>query len=133
MPLDGDPFRGPIPKDGKRKVDRMASKRTLSANRTCVICGDPAGEAHHVLPRSAGGDDVPENLVGLDSDCHGDVEARRGTARKELGAYIVRNRPDTLAYVREKLDPGGDAYLKRHYFIKGGPRARQPKAANPAK
>lgn len=124
MTLDDEPFRGPDLKAGKRIKDKGATRKATLAQRTCVICGDPAANAHHVIPKGSPnfGDDIPANLVGLcgsgTTGCHGDVEGRRGKARAELGTYLVRNRPDTIAYVREKLTPGGDAWLKRHYKIK---------------
>lgn len=75
------------------------------------------------------GDDVPANLVPLCGDgtrgCHGDVEARRNGTREKLGDFIVRFRPDTLAYVRGKIVPGADAWLQRHYGIKEEQYARE--------
>lgn len=106
-------------KQPPRKVDKKVTSSRPSG-QSCVLCGDPAQSKHHVLPRSQGGDDVAENLVWLDGSgttgCHGDVEARRGDARKLLGQHIKANRPDTVAYVKAKLgDVAGADYLKRHY------------------
>ena len=37
----------------------------------CALCGDPRHlQIHHVIPRSQGGSDFPENLICLCSSCH---------------------------------------------------------------
>ena len=117
--LDNETFKGGDPKGAPRVKDKGASKRARQQQRSCVLCGDPAAGVHHVVPKGSPnfGDDLPANLVALCTGCHGDVEGRKGTARKELGAYLVRCRPDVIEYARKKLDPGGDAWLQRHYKI----------------
>lgn len=99
-------------------------KDWLAGPRLCPICRErPVEYPHHVVPRGSPnfGDDVAANIVPLCGDgtrgCHGDVEARRNQAREKLGAYLQESRPDTIAYVRKKIEPGGDAWLERHYGI----------------
>lgn len=37
----------------------------------CALCDDPRHlQIHHVIPRSEGGSDFPENLITLCSKCH---------------------------------------------------------------
>lgn len=68
--------------------------------RLVLLCGKPAKSLHHLLPRSLGGDDVADNLVGLCGDgtsgCHGAVEDRE---------------PAALLLLANSLDDGEYAYL----------------------
>lgn len=112
------------PKKTARTVDKKASKRAVLKQRACVICGEPATNAHHVLGRGAPnfGDDVPENLVALcgsgTEGCHGRITVNNITARRELGEHLVLSRPDTVAYVHMKLGPGpGSDWLARRLYI----------------
>ena len=42
----------------------------------CVVCGKPGHEVHHVVYRSHGGRDVPDNLALLCVRCHEDAHAK---------------------------------------------------------
>lgn len=120
----------PDPKPGKRKrkpiriVDRKATKRAWKG-QLCVLCKQPATNPHHVVPKGGPhyGDDVPENLVALcgsgTTGCHGDIEEHRGDARLRLSVYIAKHRPDTLAYLSEKIPYEGTAWLIRNYNATG--------------
>lgn len=81
--------------------------------KNCLICDQWARSMHHLVPRSHGGDDVPENLVPLCGDgtkgCHADVEERRGDARGKIRARLLGCQ---VAYVTERAGAG---YLDRHY------------------
>lgn len=67
----------------------------------CVLCGSTNGlHLHHVLLRSRGGDDVRENIVMLCHYCH--ALYHQGE-RHRLGEYLVAHRPDTCAYLVDKL------------------------------
>jgi hypothetical protein len=39
--------------------------------------------------------------------CHGDVEARDREALESLGIYLLRERPEFVGYLDEKLGPVG--------------------------
>ncbi|MDR7492252.1 MAG: HNH endonuclease signature motif containing protein [Armatimonadota bacterium] len=87
----------------------------LLAQRACAACGQPAGEAHHILRRSAGGDDDPANLLPLCRRCH----RRYHEGDREVGARIGRailGRPAALGYLGRRLreDPGH--WLARRYL-----------------
>ena len=73
----------------------------------CVICGEIDISIHHVLPRGQGGDDVWENLVPLcgsgTTGCHGGVEGGLDSVTHALGRYIVKERPDTVEYLSQRL------------------------------
>lgn len=47
-------------------------------NHTCQRCGATNTElhAHHLLPKSRGGPDIPENLATVCKDCHEDIHGR---------------------------------------------------------
>jgi hypothetical protein len=92
--------------------------------RSCALCGEvwQRLSLHHVIPRSAAGDDVIENLVMLcgsgTTGCHGMVEAGDAEARAQLGVYLYQHRLDTLNYIREKLGLyESNAWLERHLFL----------------
>jgi 5-methylcytosine-specific restriction endonuclease McrA len=99
----------------KRYRRKVASPKQWAAIRAekldeqpCAICGDYSPlTAHHLVPRSAGGDDVPENIVGLCGDgttfCHGAVTRRDSGALQELARSLT---DAEYAYVVGKLGEG---------------------------
>lgn len=129
-------FRGPDPKVKERgpkktarKVDKQATKRAVLRHRSCFCegtlpgCDGVAATGHHVYPRSQGGDDVTENIVGAagsgTTGCHGLLEANNVTARRLLGEHLILERQDVIGYVRGKLGEGpGNDWLSRRLFIR---------------
>lgn len=109
----------------------------------CAACGGPPSNVHHVLQKGSPhfGDDVIENFLLLcgtgTTGCHGAwhgspyiayVKPIEGLPRQErrdqawvagrAGRYIVRERPDTILYVIEKLGLlAAGAFLERDYRI----------------
>lgn len=83
----------------------------------CQVCGVRSSvhgmSLHHVVPRSAGGSDVPENLAVLCGHgtvgCHGDVEARRNGARERLRLNMTDDQ------IRYATTAKSLAWLERHY------------------
>jgi 5-methylcytosine-specific restriction endonuclease McrA len=66
---------------------------------TCVLCENPANDAHHLIPRAMGGRNIPENLISLCRLCH------RKIHRED---YITAEDYDELEYrIAEYL---GDFY-----------------------
>lgn len=140
--MDSEPVSGePDPKPARRKrkqirhVDPQATTRAVLREPRCVLCPNPSATGHHVIPRGGPyyGDDVPENIVAVcgsgTTGCHGEIEARREWALRSLGEYLATRRPDTIAYVREKLARGnapdaGDAWLERHLRVRVGSPSR---------
>ena len=82
-------------------------------NRHCAVCGDPAQSAHHIVRKSQGGDDLPENLIGLcghgTRGCHGKAERRDRHALASIRYALTR---EQVAYVVGKK---GEAWLDRAY------------------
>jgi hypothetical protein len=67
-----------VPRTLRRQLyDPQAMLACVLAERSCRACGQPAGSAHHLVPRGGPhyGDDVAANLVALCGDgtsgCHG--------------------------------------------------------------
>lgn len=57
----------------------------------CELCGSPAeGWPHHIKPRGAGGQDIPENLIQLCSLHH--TEAHNGSLHRKTLVGIVAKR-----------------------------------------
>ena len=114
------------PKPPPRYIDPEVFKVFHSQARTCMTCGYWRASAHHLIPRSAGGDDVLENLLPL---CHADHMALHdgnsyhayGTThtpegvRNRIGAFLTSEAgSDHLGYVKRKLGDGAGAFLERY-------------------
>lgn len=82
----------------------MISERTRTAvkerDRFCRGCGQPAHHIHHIVYRSQGGSDEPENLVWLCNLCHlashggrptGSALGQGGVESWELGLILRTN------------------------------------------
>ena len=104
MPADPQPVSAP--RRPTRLVDRTATLRACLTYRECP-CGLPSATGHHVLAKTAGGDDVLENIVPLcgsgTTGCHGAVENEEAAALARLGLHIASRRPDVCLYLLEKL------------------------------
>ncbi len=66
----------------------------LLYRNTCVLCLEPANHPHHVLPKSAGGEDTLDNIVPLCYSCHRfvhDTGAQNHVERIKEKAETLRN------------------------------------------
>lgn len=132
----------PDPKPAKRVRDSKARERAKLLRPWCEACGLGLGElgaqglgldAHHVLFRGQGGDDVQGNLFNLcgsgTTGCHGLVHAAHRETRELIGRKIVARRPDVVAYLTDKLGKeGANDFLRRVYFAEL-PDEQQPAPA----
>jgi 5-methylcytosine-specific restriction endonuclease McrA len=50
----------------------------------CVICGAVAIDLHHIIYRSQGGTDTPENLAPMCFKCHSDHHTNNKPTTKEI-------------------------------------------------
>jgi 5-methylcytosine-specific restriction endonuclease McrA len=95
------------------RADWRSLWRQVVVGKSCRLCGERAETAHHLVPRSRGGDDVHENLMEVCGDgtrgCHGHIEARTGEARQQVRTSMTGAE---LEYVLRKK---GAAWLQRHY------------------
>jgi len=84
----------------KRPTD--FSREVLERDKLCRLCRCArATEAHHLVRRSQGGDDVLENGIGLCTQCHqayhaGNLKIERRMLRLENIEYIERLRKGHL-------------------------------------
>ena len=72
----------------------------------CAVCGCPIGHHHHIVPRSEGGSDRPENIVGLCLRCHekvhvGEFDLSAIGERKKYAALSVLNQ--AIPFICEEL------------------------------
>jgi len=83
----------------------------------CVLCGrTQLLHLHHVVLRSQGGDDVRANILALCNECHSGYHTHRSDGfGARLAVYVQGYRPDTYAYLVEKLGIGGaEAWFHAH-------------------
>jgi 5-methylcytosine-specific restriction endonuclease McrA len=114
---------------GERRYHRkVASKaqwqRIIAAKQApCRVCRDPASNGsvhasiqfHHLVPRSAGGDDVADNIVPLCSDCHGLVTLRNPLVLQVLREHLTHAE---RVYIASKFGPTG---FSRLFGVAGTP------------
>lgn len=106
----------------KRVKNPKAMKALHVRGVICALCGNP-GSLHHVYPRGQGGDDLPENLVGLcgsgTTGHHGLIENGDVPARLELGAVLLTDRPDVIFYMTGKLgEEEGREWLRQRFYMR---------------
>ena len=120
MPLSGD--AQPHPKEAAVKAGRprryrrkVASPKRWAAlwdekvrGRVCRVCRQGTDfrtmEAHHLVPRGIGGDDVADNLVAVHLDCHYLLTIGDSVALRILGLSLT---DAEYAYIVAKLGEGG--------------------------
>lgn len=123
----------PDPKPTGRVKDRDAFAYARVREDACAACGRPPANAHHILPKDKGGDDVAENLTMLCGTgtwgCHGVMHGnpytdhdgkrwQRAETSAAIGRHLLATRPDSIQYVLTRLgwSPGRE-WLRREYAI----------------
>lgn len=109
------------PKSGGRIKDPQVLATMHITWRECALChATGVLSLHHVSkhPRN----DVEGNLVMLcgsgTTGCHGLIEAHDHDKLRELGAYILKQRPDTIVYLYDQLGPvSAQEWMRRHFLI----------------
>lgn len=97
--------------------------------RTCRDCGEPCsqGEAdvHHLIPRAAGGEDDPANLITLCDGCHA---AHHPNLQGSLARHMIERWGLWLARAldRKRELAGVDESLGAALRLLGVPRFRSP-------
>jgi 5-methylcytosine-specific restriction endonuclease McrA len=87
-PGSGGAVRVMFPKPTKRIKNKKALK--AAEKPYCELCGrtghiDPP---HHIIFKSQGGDDAPENLITLCRDCHNDAHGK-GPSKKTTPKEVL--------------------------------------------
>ncbi len=119
---DPKPERGASQKRARRYRRKVASPKQWAGLRAekldqheCRICRNRmATELHHLVPRSLGGDDVADGLVGLCATCHGSVTDRYAPNLAVLAESLT---DAEHSYVIGKL---GEAGLERLFGVGNG-------------
>jgi hypothetical protein len=118
--LDSQPDPKPLPRIRDAKLLRDLHLEW----KECALCHNTQGlSLHHISKHPR--DDARGNLVMLcgsgTTGCHGKIEAGDHALRRQLGVYLVLERPDVLEYLEERL--GGysprDAWLMHHLLLEG--------------
>lgn len=103
-----------LPKPRARIRDASALCAAKIRHRECCICGRThAIHIHHIVFRSHGGDDVDANLCGLCPTHHDQIHAYDSFSWIALKAYVDFERPDTQAYLQEKLGDRAGSFFER--------------------
>ena len=118
MTLDDETFKGPDLKPAKRVKNPKAMKQVHEQGCFCVLNCGVKGETHHVLFKSAGGDDSYDNLVCVCQRHHNLVHNEDTPTLVLLGEHLLLERPDTIDYIKGKLgEAEGAAWLARRLFV----------------
>lgn len=108
MKMDGDAIYGVDYQNGRMKGFSDVHSYIYSLqNGKCALCGHAIEHDHHIIPRSAGGSDLPENLVGLCNKCHkavhtGNASVDKIGLKKKYGALSVLNQ--AIPYIYKGLE-----------------------------
>lgn len=108
---------GSDPKREPRRRDPALLKLLHFEFDSCVLCGTTHQlHLHHVVFRSQGGDDIRSNLVMFCLECHQGYHTSRSDGYgARLATYIQGYRPDTYAYLVEKLGvSGAEVWFEKH-------------------
>lgn len=106
-----------------RKIKPMMTE--LKGDK-CFYCGRPANEFHHIIPKHMGGDNRPENIVRICSECHCKAHSKRSYIRQADWGRKPIPKPEgfdeiadsylgNLIQYREALELSG---LKKNTFYK---------------
>lgn len=84
-------------RDGKRMASTAWTTDKFEID-ACQFCGSPVAEvdglqAHHIVPLSEGGPDIPSNIMVLCPACHAEAHRRR----EQRKAAAQENMPDEVA------------------------------------
>lgn len=110
MRTDPKPLRRVRVASGSREALEVYAKVHHRGSR-CRLCSSPRVTAHHLVPRSRGGDDVRDNLIPLCHSCHEEFE--HGRQRPLFAAQIrAALEPGEVAYIIKRA---GEGFLERYY------------------
>ena len=97
MQMDNGKCYGIDFQNGRMKSYRNSHEYVYERqNGVCPLCGAPIEHYHHIIPRSQGGSDLPENILGVCMKCHerihkGELITGMKGVMKKYGALSVLN------------------------------------------
>lgn len=97
MQMDSGKCYGTDFQNGRMKGYRDSHEYVCERqNGACPICGTSIEHYHHIIPRSQGGSDLPENILGVCMKCHerihrGELSTDVEGIMKRYGALSVLN------------------------------------------
>ena len=107
MELEDGSIRGVDYQNGRLKGFKNKEEYIHSLqNGRCACCDKPIEHYHHIVPKSKGGSDTPENLLGLCLGCHskvhsGDINLKEAGLKKKYAALSVLNQ--AIPFIAEEL------------------------------
>ena len=104
MKLDDGSVRGIDFQNGRLKnYDSVKDYIYAMQNGRCACCGRPIEHFHHIVPRSKGGSDVPENIVGLCKDCHDKIHKGDKDTRARLDKAGLKKKYNALSVLNQAI------------------------------
>ena len=107
MKLENGEIRGIDYQNGRLKSFKSKEEYIHNLQKgKCACCGKPIEHYHHITPRSKGGSDTPENLIGLCKGCHanvhsGAIDLKETGLRKKYAALSVLNQ--AIPFIAEEI------------------------------
>ena len=107
MKLEDGSIRGIDYQNGRLKDFKNKEEYVCNLQHgKCACCNAPIEHYHHIVQRSEGGSDTPENLIGLCKACHnevhsGDISLKKQGLKKKYNALSVLNQ--AIPYIAEEL------------------------------
>ena len=85
MQLENGEVFGADFQNGKMK-GYESTKEFITAQQKgkCAFCGRPIEHYHHIVPRSKGGSDRPDNLIGVCEHCHKRIHTEKDSEMQDM-------------------------------------------------
>ena len=107
MKLENGEIRGIDYQKGRLKGFKSKEEYIHNLQKgKCTCCGKPIEHYHHIISRSKGGADTPENHIGLCKGCHknvhsGAIDLKEIGLKKKYAALSVLNQ--AIPFIAEEL------------------------------
>jgi hypothetical protein len=107
---------------------------------TCMLCGCPASDVHHIIPLSHGGRDIPENRIILCHDCHKKSGLHSNFEDQKIGLLAAKFYAEACGTMEEQLKFKEDACTRHQGVLnelsvvpKGNPQPEEKPEILPTK
>ena len=103
MRMEDGSVRGIDFQNGRMKGYRSVEEYVFAEqDGICPLCGRPIQHYHHIVEKSKGGSDRPDNIVGLCADCHRKVHTDRNV-QKQIMKIGEKKRWSALSVLNQAL------------------------------